>query len=76
MHPPKTAKQVTCIPWTRIRYCIGSLSRTLAKMAKPLTLLTRQKAKFEWTPTHHIAFLTLKESLTQAPILQYLDPAE
>ena len=42
-------------------------------MAKPLTLLTCQKAKFEWTSIHHTAFLTLKESVTQAPILHYLD---
>ena len=45
-------------------------------MAKPLTLLTHQKATFEWTPIHHTAFLTLKESVTQAPILHYLDPTK
>ena len=45
-------------------------------MAKPLTLLTHQKAKFEWTPIHHTAFLTLKESVTQAPILGYPDPTK
>ena len=43
-------------------------------MAKPLTLLIHQQAKFEWTPTHHNAFLTLKESVIQAPILHYPDP--
>ena len=43
-------------------------------MAKTLTLLTCQKAKFEWTPIRHTAFLTLKKSVTQAPILHYLDP--
>ena len=32
-----------------------------------MTLLTHQQAKFEWTPTHHNAFLTLKESVNQAP---------
>ena len=30
--------------------------------------------KFDWTPTHHEAFLHLKESITQAPILHYPDP--
>ena len=45
-------------------------------MAKPLTLLTHQKAKFEWTPIPHTAFLMLKESVAQAPILCYLDPTE
>ena len=43
-------------------------------MAKPLTLSTHQQAKFEWTPPHHTALLTLKESVIQAPILCYLDP--
>ena len=45
--------------------------RNIAKIAKPLTLLTCQQAKFKWTPTHHNAFLTLKESVIQAPILHY-----
>ena len=30
--------------------------------------------KSDWTPTHHEAFLKLKESTLQAPILQYPDP--
>ena len=50
--------------------------KNFAKMAKLLTLLTHQKAKFEWTPVQHTAFLTLKESVTQAPILCYLDPTK
>ena len=44
------------------------------KIAKLLTLLTHQPVKFDWTPTHHEAFLHLKESITQAPILHYPDP--
>ena len=46
----------------------------MAKIAKPLTLLTRQQVKFDWKPVHQAAFLTLKEAITQAPILHYLDP--
>ena len=45
-----------------------------AKIAKPLTLLTRQQVKFEWTPEEHTAFLHLKEAIVQAPILHYPDP--
>ena len=45
-----------------------------AKIAKPLTLLTRQQVKFDWTPSHHKAFLTLKEAIIQAPILHNVDP--
>ena len=45
--------------------------KNFAKITKCLTLLTCKQAKFEWTPTHHIAFLMLKESVIQAPILHY-----
>ena len=45
-------------------------------MAKPLTLLTHQIAKFEWTPVYHTAFLMLKDAVTQATILHYPDPAK
>ena len=30
--------------------------------------------KFDWTPTHHEAFLKLKESIIEALILHYPDP--
>ena len=58
-----------------VGYC-RKFIRNFAKIAKPLTLLTHQQAKFEWTPTHHNAFLTLKESVIQAPILHYLNPTK
>ena len=45
-----------------------------AKIAKPLTLLTRQQVKFKWTPEHHTTFLHLKEAIVQAPILHYPHP--
>ena len=45
--------------------------KKLCKKVKPLTLLTHQQAKFEWTPTHHNGFLMLKESVIQASILHY-----
>ena len=45
-----------------------------AKITKPLTLLTKQQVKFEWTPVHHTAFLHLKEATVQAPILHYPNP--
>ena len=74
MHPPKTAKQVHAFLGL-IRY-YRKFIKNFAKMANPLTLLTCQKAKFEWTPIHHTAFLMLKESVTQIPILHYLDPTK
>ena len=72
MHPPKTAKQV-CTFLGLARY-YRKLIKSFAKMAKPLTLLTCQKARCEWTSIHHTAFLMLKESVTEAAILCYLDP--
>ena len=48
--------------------------KNFAKIAKPLTLLTRQQVKFDWIPSHHTAFLTLKEAIIQAPILCYPNP--
>ena len=69
---PTTPKQVqaflglVCFYWKFIK--------NFAKIAKPLTLLTRQLVKFDWTAVHHAAFLTLKEAMTQAPILHYPDP--
>ena len=37
-------------------------------------LLTRQQVKFDWTPLHYTAYLTLKEAIIQALILHYPDP--
>ena len=74
MHPPKTAKQV-CTFLGLVGY-YRKFIKDFARMAKPLTLLTHHKAKFEWTPVHHKAFMTLKEAIIQAPILCYPDPAK
>ena len=46
------------------------------KIAKPLILLTRPQVKFEWTPEHQEAFMKLKDSITQAPILHYHNPSK
>ena len=37
-------------------------------------MLTQQQVKFDWTPTHHTAFLNSKKAIIQAPILHYPDP--
>ena len=61
MHPPIMPKQVHAF-LVLVEY-YRKFKKNFAKIAKPLTLLTHQQAKFEWTPTHHNAFLTLKESV-------------
>ena len=70
IHPPKTAKQV-CTFLGLVGY-YREFIKALTKIAKLLTSLTHHKAKFEWTPTHHTAFMMLKEAIIQAPILCYL----
>ena len=72
MHPSKMPKQV-CAFLGLLGY-YRKLIKHIAKIAKPLTLLTHQQAKFKWTPTHYNAFLTLKESVIQALILHYPNP--
>ena len=72
MHPPKMPKQICAFLGLMGYY--GKFIRNFAKIAKPLTLLTHQQTKFKWTPTYHNTFLTLKESVIQAPILHYPDP--
>ena len=47
--------------------------KDFTKTAKPLTLLTHHKAKFDWTPVHHTAFMMLKEAIIQPPVLCYPD---
>ena len=72
MKPPTTPKQVRAFLGLVGYY--RKFIRGFAKIAKPLTLLTRQQVKFDWTPEHHGAFLHLKEAIVQAPILHYPNP--
>ena len=73
MHPPKTAKQV-CAFLGLVTYYMKFI-KDFTKRAKPLSLLTCQKAKLEWMPVHHTAFMMLKVATIQVPILCYPDPA-
>ena len=50
MHPPTTFKQVHAFLGLVGYY--RKFIKKFAKIAKPLTLLTRQQVKFEWTPKH------------------------
>ena len=67
MHPPTTPKQVCA--FLGLVGCYRKFIKNFTKIAKPLTLLTRQQVKFEWTPEHEEAFMKLKDSIIQAPIL-------
>ena len=71
MHPPVNLKQVRA--FLRLVGYYRKFIKNFAKIAKPLTMLTRMDVKFEWKETHHDAFMKLKEAIIWAPILQYLD---
>ena len=72
MQPPTTPKQVQAFLGLVGYY--RKFIKGFTKIAKPLTLLTCQQVKFDWTPLHHTAFLSLKEAIIQVPILHYPDP--
>ena len=72
MNPPTTPKQVRAFLGLVGYY--RKFIKGFMKIAKPLTLLTRQQVKFDWTPEHQEAFIHLKEAIIQAPILHYPNP--
>ena len=72
--PPTTPKQVRAFLGLLGYY--SKFIKGFAKIAKPLTLLTRQQVKFDWTPAHHASFLHLKAAIFQAPILHYPNPTK
>ena len=63
MRPPTTPKQVRAFLGLVGYY--RKFIKGFAKITKPLTLLTRQQVKFDWTPEHHTAFLHLKEAIVK-----------
>ena len=72
MHPPKMPRQVHAFLGLVGYY--RKFIKDFTKTAKLLTFLTWQEVKFDWTPTHHEAFLKLKESIIEVPILCYPYP--
>ena len=72
MQPPTMPKQVQAFLGLVGYY--KKFIKGFARIAKPLTMLACQQVKLEWTPTHHTAFLHLKEAIIQPPILCYPGP--
>ena len=58
---------------SRVRQYLGMCSYYIATIAKPLHILTRKGAEFEWTAQCEDAFQTLKTKLLCAPVLAYPD---
>ena len=73
MYPKTAPKQVHAFQGLVGYY--RKFIKNFAKIAKPLTLLTRQ-VKFEWTPEHEEAFMKLKDSIIQGAILHFPKPSQ
>ena len=58
MHPPVNLKQVRT--FLRLVGYYRKFIKNFAKIAKPLTMLTRMDVKFEWKKTHNDTFMKLK----------------
>ena len=71
MHPPVNPKQVRAFLGLVGYY--RKFIKNFAKIAKSLTVLTCMDVKFEWKETHRCAFMKLKDTIIQAPILRYPD---
>lgn len=47
--------------------------RSFSKIIRPMVKLTKKDAIFEWSPACQMAFLLLKDAVTQAPVLRHFD---
>ena len=72
MNPPTMPKQVRA--FLGLVGCYREFIKGFTKIAKLLTLLTRQQVKFKWTLEHQAAFVHLKDAIVQALILHYPNP--
>ncbi|OWZ17247.1 LOW QUALITY PROTEIN: polyprotein [Phytophthora megakarya] len=51
----------------------ASYTKDYAGLIHPLTSLLKKHATSSWRPEHHVAFNTVKKSLTAAPVLMIAD---
>ena len=74
MPPPKTPKEVRQFLGL-IRYYRKFVPK-FADIARPLTNLTKQDVKFDWTEKCQKTFQLLKDMLLKEPVLKYPDPSK
>nr|GEY11153.1 hypothetical protein [Tanacetum cinerariifolium] len=65
--PPKTPTEIHS--FLGLTGCYRRFIASFSKIAKPLTLVTQKNKKFEWGDEQENAFQTLKDMLSDAPIL-------
>ena len=74
MPPPKTPKEVRQLLGL-VRYYRKFVPK-FADIARPLTNLTKQDVKFEWSEKCQKTFQLLKDMLLKEPVLKYPDPSK
>ena len=68
-HYIQTSSSISWISWL-----LQKIYKGFCQNSKTINIDYMPKVKFDWTPLHHTAFLSLKEAIIQAPILHYPDP--
>ena len=53
---------------------LNRFSPIMAQTSEPLRQLMKKDIPFVWQPEHHRAFQSLKQIITEAPVLAYYDP--
>jgi hypothetical protein len=69
---PKNARDIRAFIGTAGYY--RKFIKDFSSIAAPLTELTKEKVKFDWTASHQKAFTTLKIAMQSAPVLALPDP--
>ena len=69
---PKNVRDVRAFLGTAGYY--RKFIKDFSRISAPITELTKEKVKFEWTATHQAAFVTLKNAMQSAPVLILPDP--
>jgi hypothetical protein len=69
---PKNVRDVRAFLGTAGYY--RKFIKDFSRISAPITELTKEKVKFEWTPSCQKAFITLKNAMQVAPVLVLPDP--
>jgi hypothetical protein len=69
---PKNARDIRAFLGTAGYY--RKFIKNFSAIAAPITELTKEKVKFEWSSAHQAAFLSLKNAMQTAPVLAISDP--
>jgi hypothetical protein len=69
---PKNVRDVRAFLGTAGYY--RKFIKDFSRIAAPITELTKESVRFEWTASHQQAFITLKQAMQSAPVLALPDP--